>query len=129
MHVFLHHIYEYKKGLRRMILHTSPASRQGEIEHKLTSLHIAYHIMTVTHDKINVFFGDTDCVNVIRSFNIKSLSHLSCEQDFILGALLGYDLCLQSRRYLKRRCALPTGVASPENTQILQFRKETAYVG
>jgi hypothetical protein len=38
MDVFLHHIYEYKKGLRRMVLHTAPAKQREMISRKLDSL-------------------------------------------------------------------------------------------
>jgi hypothetical protein len=109
MEVFQHHLYEYRKGLRRMVLHTAPCACRHEIEEKLRSCGIHYHIAPVTSSKINVFFGDADCVDVIRSFGVDCLSHLTHEQDFILGALLGYDLILQSKRYLERRDASERG--------------------
>ncbi len=105
MEVFRHHIYEYKKGLRRMVLYTAGAGELPTIERKLQTLSIDYCILPVTETKVNVFFGDESCIEVIRSFNIRSLSHLTHEQDFILGALLGYDLQVQCRRYLGRTSA------------------------
>jgi len=103
MEIFLHHIYEYKKGLRRMVLHTAPLVQRNLIEKKLKSQDISYLIIPVNSTKINVFFGDPHCVNIIRTFGDVNLSQLSDEQDFILGTLLGYDLVLQCKRYLKRK--------------------------
>ena len=105
MEVFRHHIYEYKKGLRRMVLYTASVDQQEVIEQKLLNQGIEYLIIPVTKAKINVFFGDAACIHVIRSFNIRSLSHLTHEQDFILGTLLGYDLKIQCERYLGRIAA------------------------
>jgi len=103
MDVFVHHIYEYKKGLRRMVLHTTGAEHRGEIVCKLLSLGIDHHVVDVHPSKINVFFGDPRCIAVIRSFEHLDLSRLSDEQDFIMGTLLGYDTLGQCRRYLKRK--------------------------
>lgn len=85
-----------------MVLHTAPSCELGAIEAKLLSLDIAYTIQPVTKSKINVFFGDAVCIEIIRSFNMGCLSGLTHEQDFILGTLLGYDLRIQCRRYLTR---------------------------
>jgi hypothetical protein len=103
MEVFLHHIYEYKKGLRRMVLHTAPSKYKENISRKLSSLGICHYITDVNEHKINVFFGDPDCIEVIRSFGEPDLSKLTDEQDFILGALLGYDITGQCKRYMKRK--------------------------
>lgn len=103
MDVFLHHIYEYKKGLRRMVLHTAPASERYAITQKLDTLEIDYIISAVNDMKFNVFFGDPWCIGVIRSFEHLNLSRLTDEQDFILGTLLGYDIAIQCRRYLQRK--------------------------
>jgi len=103
MDVFLHHIYEYKKGLRRMVLHTAPSLDRANIARKLDGLEINYIILGVNESKINVFFGDSWCIGVIRSFAHLDLSRLTDEQDFILGTLLGYDTVIQCRRYLQRK--------------------------
>lgn len=36
MEVFIHHIYEYEKGLRKLILHTTHKNNLKKIEEKLT---------------------------------------------------------------------------------------------
>ena len=103
MEIFLHHIYEYKKGLRRMVLHTAPARHRNKISDKLTGLGIDFIIDDVNETKINVFFGNPMCIDVIRSFRSLKLSSLSDEQDFILGTLLGYDTLVQCGRYVQRK--------------------------
>ena len=53
-------------------------------------------------DKVNIFFGDPVCIEVVTRICRKPLNHLSPEEDFILGTMLGYSLLLQCRRYLQR---------------------------
>ena len=102
MQVFVHHLYEFKKGLRNLILHTTKASNEKDIVAKLVSNDISYLIQHVGKDKINVYFGAPNCVEVVSHFIHKSLSELTPEEDFILGIMLGYDRLKQCERYLKR---------------------------
>ncbi|PID94733.1 MAG: hypothetical protein CSA89_00795 [Bacteroidales bacterium] len=101
--VFVHHIYEYQKGLRNLVLHTMSATAKEEVVGYLLRKKIAFHINEVSKNRINVFFGDVRCVNIVKSFNFSSLTHLTDEQDFILGIMLGYDQRLQCERFLKRK--------------------------
>lgn len=103
MKVFLHHIYEYKKGLRNLILHTTRLSFQEGIIKKLESENIAYIIHPVGKDRINIFFGAVDCIDVINSIDKNSLSAYNAEEDFILGIMLGYERLRQCKRYLKKK--------------------------
>ena len=99
--IFHHHIYEYKKGIRNLILTTERALHREHIEARLASEDIDYVVQVVTDEKINIFFGAKDCVDVVRTFAEKRLNELTCEQDFILGIMLGYDGLKQCVRYLK----------------------------
>jgi Protein of unknown function (DUF2023) len=103
MNVFYHHVYEYKKGIRRLILHTTLKSHRSQIEETLQKKEINYLIFRVGKNKINVFFGDSVCINVIQNFLKQNLYDLTDEEDFILGIMLGYDTAMQCRRYLKRK--------------------------
>ncbi len=103
MNVFIHHIQEYKKGLRTLVLHTTKASNRDAIEKRLKRERIDYYIQTVNGTKINVFFGNSICIDVIKQMNFESLSNLTDEEDFILGTMLGYDRVKQCERYLKRK--------------------------
>lgn len=106
MNVFGHHIYEYEKGLRRLVLHTTRADLEVMIIQKLKKRRISYLISKVSDTKINVFFGASYCIDVLKTFPHLKLSKLTPELDFILGAMLGYDMKLHCRRYLstsKRR--------------------------
>ncbi len=102
MEVLCHHIYEYKKGLRHLVLHTMRAEDRAEAECKLRKCAIEYSIMELRNGNFNVFFGKKECVDVVRSFGEVPLNELSVEQDFILGIMLGYDRLAQCDRYLKR---------------------------
>ncbi|UDQ97854.1 DUF2023 family protein [Lentisphaerota bacterium WC36G] len=101
MKVFIHHIYEYQKGLRNLILHTAPIDYQEQIKAKLERNKIAYHIEQINSSKINVFFGAPECVAVVKEINKKFLNEYTPEEDFILGTMLGYDRKLQCSRFLK----------------------------
>lgn len=103
MQVFIHHLYEYKKGLRNLILHTTKAEHEEAIIKKLDKNEIDYLIQHLGKNKINVFFGATDCVKVMSNFIHKPLNELSDEEDFILGIMLGYDRLKQCERYLNRK--------------------------
>jgi len=103
MRVFTHHLHEYKKGLRTLVLHTTNARNRDTIEKRLESAAIEYYIQDVTETKINVFFGNPICIEVIKQMNLESLSSLTDEEDFILGTMLGYDRVKQCERYLKKK--------------------------
>lgn len=103
MEVFNHHIYEYKKGLRNLILHTACKSDREKIIERLERNKIAYVIHDISPKKINVFFGCRICIDVINRIEQQDLSQYTDEQDFILGSLLGYDLVKQCERYLNRK--------------------------
>lgn len=103
MSIFDHHIYEYEKGLRNLILYTENVNEKDTIEKKLRVRNISYYIQPVNNTKINIFFGDSVCIEVVKQLKIKSLSGLTKEQDFILGIMLGYDRLKQCNRYLKRK--------------------------
>ncbi len=100
LRVFHHHIYEYKKGIRNLILTTEKAKYRDSIENRLKNEKIDYVIHDIPNEKINVYFGEKDCVDVVKTFNPK-LNELSAEQDFMLGIMLGYDRVKQCERYLK----------------------------
>ena len=59
------------------------------------------------NDRLNLYFGREECLNAIRMMVTRSLNLLTPEEDFMLGAMLGYDICTQCERYCERkgRCA------------------------
>ena len=105
MEVLIHHIYEYEKGLRNLILHTTHKSNKYKIEEKLKVKEIPYIIQEIGRDNINVFFGNENCINVLKAIGKNSLTEFSDEEDFILGTMLGYDRIQQCQRYMKRKKA------------------------
>ena len=103
MEVFHHHLYEYKKGLRNLILHTAKINQKELIEKRLHDKNIPYVIYKVNKDKINVFFGNKYCINIIEQIGKSSLTDYTDEEDFILGIMLGYNRLEQCKRYMKRK--------------------------
>jgi hypothetical protein len=103
MQVLNHHIYEYQKGLRDLILHTTHDSFEDRIVRKLEKRNIPYLIYHTADDKINVFFGDGICIEVLKEIDKWDLAKYSDEEDFILGIMLGYDRKKQCVRYLERK--------------------------
>ncbi len=101
LRVFHHHIYEFKKGIRNLILTTEKAKYKAPIAERLEKENIDYVIHDISPNKINVYFGAKDCVDVVKSFQNPKLNELTPEQDFMLGIMLGYDRVRQCERYMK----------------------------
>lgn len=100
--VFNHHIYEFKKGIRTLILTTEKSKHKEAIQERLEREKIDYVIHDVDDHKINVYFGEKPCVDVVKTLNPK-LSEHTPQEDFMLGILLGYDKVKQCERYLNFR--------------------------
>lgn len=107
MKVLCHHIYEYKKGLRNLVLHTMSSEEVRMAEEKLVRNDISYFVQRVNSQKVNIFFGKEECVRIIQSFKKESLLDFSNEEDFILGIMLGYDRMQQCERYISRTSVMP----------------------
>jgi len=104
MQVFSHHIYEFKKGVREMVLCTLSGSLEDKVKARLEKDGICYFIQHQENGNINVFFGKNECLIVAGKIcRHKPLNRLTPEEDFMLGILLGYSLCEQCRRYCKRK--------------------------
>jgi len=103
LEVFNHHLYEFRKGVRRLILHTAPVRELAAMEEKLYRWGIDHLALPLGADRVNLFFGDGRCVEVVRRFRKENLTELTDEEDFILGVLLGYDLPKQCERFLEHR--------------------------
>lgn len=103
LQLFMNCIYEYKKGIRSMVLLTMSSRHREFATRRLESNGIGYEIQTVSPEKMNLFFGREECMEVIRKIVIRPLNQLSAEEDFILGAMLGYDICQQCVRFCSRK--------------------------
>lgn len=101
MEVFVHHIYEYEKGIRNLVLHTTSIENEGEVKRKLRARNIAHKIYRLKNGNINIFFGAKECIDVVESIGKNNLNEYSAEEDFMLGIMLGYDRRRQCERYLK----------------------------
>lgn len=104
MKVLMNHIYEYKKGVRQMVLFTFNKRYESYATARLKRQNISYILQPVGNDRINLFFGRKQCLETIRLMVTRPLSQLTPEEDFILGAMLGYDICAQCERYCERKC-------------------------
>ena len=103
MRVLMNHIYEYKKGVRNMIIFTCRKRYERFATERLKKQNIEYVVMPAGKENINIYFGRRECIGAVRMFVNRPLHELSPEEDFILGTLLGYDLCAQCERYCKRK--------------------------
>ena len=103
MKVLVNHIYEFKKGVRRMVLFTFNKRYEQFAVTRLQHQNISYVIQPVGNDRLNLFFGKKECLDAIRLMITKPLCQLTPEEDFILGAMLGYNICAQCERYCERK--------------------------
>ena len=92
MKVFAHHLYEYGRCLRRLVLHTTQSEYKDIILNRLENRNISYIIKDVSDTKINVFFGAPYCIEVLKTFPHLNLKDLPPDKDFILGTMLGYNM-------------------------------------
>jgi hypothetical protein len=97
------HIYEYRKGIRNLILYTINNQYSEQALKKLESRNIAYLVQKAGKSNINLYFGHPECLEIIRMFADRPLNRLTPEEDFILGTLLGYDISLQCKRFCSRK--------------------------
>ena len=103
MKVFLNYIYEYKKGVRNMVLCTLNKDYEDMALDRLRSQNICFMRQAAGERTVNIYFGKPECIEAIRMLVVRPLSQLSPEEDFILGAMLGYDICLQCERFCVRK--------------------------
>lgn len=104
MKVLMNHIYEYQKGIRQMVLYTFNKRIEAFVRARLEHRGIPYFIQPVASGNMNLFFGKQECLEAVRQMVSKPLNKLSPEEDFILGAVLGYDIRVQCERYCERKC-------------------------
>lgn len=103
MQVFYQLVYEYQKGLRDLCLLTCASTNKEKIEKSLYNQKIAYLICPLPNDKINLFFGMPECLEIVKQFSCDELNNLTVEEDFILGMMLGYGKAQQYKRFLCRK--------------------------
>lgn len=101
--VLFNHIYEYKKGIRSMVLCTINKSYETIAIQRLENQHIPYLIQDVGTRAVNLFFGQPECIEAIRLLVNRPLNLLTPEEDFMLGAILGYDIRQQCKRFCTRK--------------------------
>lgn len=102
MRVFNTYLYEVSKGTKPVALVTCDVNLCEKILTKLKKHNISYALYKVSKEKINVFFGKKECIDVINECFLKPLDALNPYEDFILGAILGYDIKLQCKRLLQK---------------------------
>ena len=103
MKVLMNHIYELHKGVRHMVLFTCNKKYGKLAVERLESQGIPYVLQPAGQQNLNVYFGRRECLEAIRLIVTRPLNQLTPEEDFILGAMLGYDICAQCERYCKRK--------------------------
>ncbi len=101
--VLMNHIYELQKGVRQMVLFTCDKRYGNQTIERLESQGIPYVLQPAGQKNLNVYFGRRECLEAIRLIVTRPLNQLTPEEDFILGTMLGYDLCAQCERYCKRK--------------------------
>lgn len=89
MRVLMNHIYEFKKGIRQMVLYTFNMKYEALVKERLQHQNIPYLVHPVGNGRLNLFFGRKECLDAIRLFVTKPLNQLTPEEDFILGLCWG----------------------------------------
>lgn len=100
--LFMHQIYEFRKGVRQLVLCTMCTDCARIMRDRLDDLNIHYLEQPVSANKVNLYFGNKVCLDVVKTFIHKSMNALTPAEDFMLGTMLGYDLTAQCVRFSKR---------------------------
>lgn len=104
--LYLHQIYEYRKGVRKLVLCTMRTDCAEIMRERLEGQQIPYIVQPVAPEKVNLYFGNPLCLDVVRTFVHKRMNELTPAEDFMLGTMLGYDLAGQCERFCKRTRAV-----------------------
>lgn len=80
MKLFMHHIYEFQKGVRSLVLCTMCRTCAALVCERLDRLGIAHLIRPVTENKVNLYFGERACLETVRAFGRKPLNELTPEE-------------------------------------------------
>ena len=102
--VLANHIYELQKGVRQMVLFTCPKQYEAYATKRLCSQNMDFVLQPAGKNNLNFYIGRKECLNAIRLIVTRPLNELTPEEDFILGTMLGYDLCAQCERFCERKC-------------------------
>ena len=102
MELFKNLIYEYKKGMRDLSLHTCEKNHLDEYTNFLEKLNTQFLTMELGDNKVNIFFGSPECLAILKKFSHNELSKISPYEDFILGIMLGYARKEQYKRILTK---------------------------
>ena len=86
-----------------MVLYTFNRRYLEFAEQRLQRQQIQYVVQPAGRGTVNLFFGSSECMDAIRLMVTRPLNELSPEEDFMLGAMLGYDIAGQCERYCKRK--------------------------
>ena len=86
-----------------MVLFTCNNKYGEQVVSRLESQGIPYLLQPAGRQNQNIYFGRRECLEAIRLIVTRPLNELTPEEDFILGAMLGYDICAQCERYCKRK--------------------------
>ena len=89
--------------VRRMVLFTFNQKYEPAVVARMRRLQLPFLLQPVGNGCLNLYFGRRECLDAVRMIVDKPLSRLTPEEDFILGAMLGYDICAQCERYCKRK--------------------------
>lgn len=101
MELFSNLIYEYKKGMRDLALFCCKCQDIEKYTNHLRKTNTQYLVFNSTA-KFNIFFGNPDCLEIIKQFSSDKLDKLTPQEDFILGIMLGYSRNEQYKRFLSK---------------------------
>lgn len=106
MELFSNLIYEYKKGMRDMAMYSCQKDDCLMYTKHLVNNDVEFISIDAGGNKINLFFGNPDCLELFKQFSSEKLNELTDYEDFILGIMLGYSRDEQYKRLLGRKSNL-----------------------
>ena len=77
LQVFLNYVYEYKKGVRNMVLCTLNRRYLAAAVARLDDQGICHFEQSANENNVNLYFGKPECIAAVRQFIVRPLHQLS----------------------------------------------------
>lgn len=74
LQVFLNYVYEYKKGVRNMVLCTLNRRYLAAAVARLDDQGICHFEQSANENNVNLYFGKPECIAAVRQFIVRPLS-------------------------------------------------------
>lgn len=122
MKVLMNHIYEYKKGVRQMILFTMNKRFEQFATERLQHQNIPYILQPAGKNTLNLYFGRRECLEAIRLIVTRPLNELTPEKTSFSVPCSVMTFVLSANVFVSAKASVTAVIASKLNNNITDFQ-------